>query len=491
MLAPGLIVSLCSGHLKTTIHVNTLRTQQKILTAKDTILLVDDETDLVRGLARALEISLSVSVLTAENGLEALEILKKEAVALVVSDISMPGMDGVELLKAITAEDPNQTVILMTAYGTVDVAVSAMKAGAWDFIQKPFAPDDLVRLVSRGLERHRLMRENRELTAKLAEASGAPLVGKSAAMSKTLDTLTMLGKSDVTVLIRGETGTGKDLAARTIHEVSLRKGKPFITVNCPALPEGLLESELFGHKKGAFTNATEDKVGLFDEAHGGTIFLDEIGDISPNLQTKLLRVLQNREIHPLGAPSSHTIDVRILAATNQGLEEKIEAGSFRADLFYRLNVASVTMPSLGEIRDDIPLLVEHFLSKASRDLSLPRKQLSAALMASVYQRPWPGNTRELENTLTGWVALTQGEIIDLCEIPTKKASDKSADDPFAVPYLEQKEQIIERFTRDYIHRLLSKTGGNIALSARKSGIKRQSLQKIILRYGIEVESYRK
>ena len=457
----------------------------------DTLLLVDDEVDLVRGLARALEHALSIRVLTAGSGHEALGTLEREAVALVVSDISMPEMDGMALLTRILEADPSQTVILMTAYGTIDVAVSAMKAGAWDFIQKPFAPDDLVRLVNRGMERHRLLRENRELTAKLAQHSGPAIVGKSQAMIRTLDTLGMLGQSDVTVLIRGETGTGKDLAARTIHESSKRKGKPFVTVNCPALPEGLLESELFGHKKGAFTNADKEKVGLFDEADGGTLFLDEIGDLSPSLQTKLLRVLQNREVHPLGAPSSHTIDVRILAATNQGLEAKLIDGRFRADLFYRLNVASVVMPSLREIPEDIPLLVEHFLFKAAKEMGQAPKKLSPALMAAVTSRQWPGNIRELENTLTGWAALTRGELIDLCELPSRQGDASSEFDPFFVPYLEQKEQIIERFTRDYIHRLLSETGGNIALSARKSAIKRQSLQKIIQRYGIDATFYRK
>lgn len=459
---------------------------------RETILIVDDESDLARGLARTLQMALPVTVHTASSGMEALALLKKEPVDLILSDISMPEIDGMELLEKVLADDAMQTVIMMTAYGTIDVAVAAMKNGAWDFIQKPFASDSLVRIVSKGLERHRLLRENRELTARLAEtSSGSPIVGRSTPMKRTLDTLSMLSQSNVTALIRGETGTGKDLAACAIHEASQRKGQPFVTVNCPALPEGLLESELFGHKKGAFTNADTDKVGLFDQAQSGTIFLDEIGDLSPALQTKLLRVLQNREIRPIGEAESHTIDVRILAATNQGLEAKIDDGSFRADLFYRLNVASVTMPPLRDVRDDIPLMVEHFLAKASRELNLPRKQLSPALMASVCSRPWPGNTRELENTLTGWVALTRGDTIDLCELPTSHSLSETDDDPFAVPYLDQKDQIIESFTRDYLHRLFSATFGNVALSARKSAIKRQSLQKIILRYNIDVESYRK
>jgi len=461
------------------------------LKQRECILIVDDETDLARGLARTLQMTLPVTVLTAASGTDALDILQKKPVDLILSDISMPEMDGMELLDQILAGDATQTVIMMTAYGTIDVAVSAMKKGAWDFLQKPFASDSLVRMVTKGLERHRLLRENRELTARLAETSGSPIVGHSAPIRQTLDTLAMLGRSDVTVLIRGETGTGKDLAARIIHEASGRKGKPFVTVNCPALPEGLLESELFGHKKGAFTNADTDKAGLFDQAQGGTLFLDEIGDLSPGLQTKLLRALQNREIRPLGDSESHTIDVRILAATNQALESKIDDATFRADLFYRLNVATVTLPPLRDIREDIPLLVEHFLSKASRDLKLPRKQLSAALMASVCSRPWPGNTRELENTLTGWVALTPGNTIDLCELPDAPPHPETPDASFAIPYLDQKEKIIESFTRDYLHRLFSATFGNVALSARKSGIKRQSLQKIIQRYAIDVESYRK
>ncbi len=455
---------------------------------EETILIVDNECDFTRGLSRTLEKALAVRVLTARSGPEALAQMKRHPMDLIVSGIKIPEMNGMVLLETILKEDDQQTVIMMTANGTIDVAVSAMKKGAWDFIEKPFAPEHLIPRASSGLERHRILRQHKRLTTHRAEAFGSPLVGSSPPIHRTLATLRMLGKSDVTCLIRGESGTGKELAARTIHQASHRKEGPFITVNCPALPEGLMESTLFGHRKGAFTGAESTKKGLFDQAEKGTLFLDEIGDISPALQTKLLRVLQNREVHPLGAATNHTIDVRILAATHQNLEAKMVKGSFRADLFYRLNIAPVTMPPLRDLRGDIPMLVEHFLAKASRELGLPEKRLSPALLDHLCRRPWPGNTRELENTLTGWMALTPGNTI---HHPTSPPfSPLSNEDPFARPYLEQKAGAIEAFTRDYLHRLLSDTSGNITLAAQKSAIKRQSLQKIIQRYAIDMTPYR-
>lgn len=458
---------------------------------KNTILIVDDEKDLVNGLKRTLEPELDCEILTSENGRDALEVIGKNSVDIVLTDISMPLMDGVTLLKKIIEIDPSITTIMMTAYGTIELAVKTLQSGAYDFIQKPFDEDSLIRLLKKAMERSSLLKENRELLKKIEDKEPSlKLIGKSASVKKAVETINVLGQTDVTVLITGETGTGKDLAARIIHSASTRKDKPFVTVNCPALPDGLLESELFGHKKGAFTNADRDKKGMFDAAHGGTIFLDEIGDLSPSLQTKLLRVLQNREIKPLGAEKSHLVDTRIIAATNQDLPEKVEKKEFRADLFYRLNVASLIMPPLSAMKEDIPLLVEHFLKKAAAELNNEKKIVSPELYKYIVSRRWPGNIRELENTITGWCALCQGKTLEKEDIvPETEANEPDTED-INTPYKELKQNIIDDFTKDYLKKLLTVTRGNVSQSAEISGIKRQSLQKIIKRYGIEAEKFR-
>lgn len=462
---------------------------------RDTILIVDDEKDLLTGLARSIGGDLDVDILTAENGRKASEIITDTDIDLVVTDISMPDYDGVELLDFIMKNDPLITVIMMTAYGTVEVAVETLKKGAYDFIRKPFEQEELIRLIRKGLERNRLVRENRRLLNRISEQqSFSNLVGKSRRFRETVSSIRTLARTDVTVLVTGETGSGKDLAVRAIHENGSRCDNSFITVNCPALPEGLLESELFGYRKGAFTDAKENKIGLFLQAQGGTIFLDEIGDLSLSLQTKLLRVLQNREVKPLGEDTPHTIDVRIIAATNQNLEEKIKRNQFRADLYYRLNVASLVMPPLREMREDIPLLADHFLMKSSRELKVEPKKMTSALHEYLIGKEWPGNTRELENTITGWVATVQGSVIDVDDIPNcninKTMSIDTDDNGFSVSYIDQKNRIIEQFTKQYLHKLFTHTKGNVTLSAQISGIQRQSLQKIVNRYAISVDDYR-
>ena len=347
----------------------------------NTLLIVDDEADLLSGLKRSITMELDCEVLTASSGAEAIDILTTRHLDLILTDISMPGMNGMTLLDKIMEVDASATVIMMTAYGTIEIAVKALKHGAYDFIQKPFDFDALIRLLKKGFERSWLLKENCRMREQIGESSPlSNLVGSSKRMKQVHSQIQTLSRTDVTVLITGETGTGKDIAAQAIHQLSIRKEKPFITVNCPALPEGLLESELFGHKKGAFTGADSDKKGLFDQAAGSTIFLDEIGDLPLSLQTKLLRVLQNREVTPVGAVKSHKIDVRIIAATNQHLTEKIGTGEFRADLFYRLNVANLVMPPLREIREDIPLLVNHFLAKSACELKTTTKQMGAEVL---------------------------------------------------------------------------------------------------------------
>ncbi len=460
----------------------------------DTILIVDDETDLLHGLRRTLEPETGARILVAESGSRALAAMAAEPVDVVLADIRMPEMDGMALLERIRAIDPAITVIIMTAYGTIEKAVEAIKAGAYDFIQKPLDEQRLVHLLQKGLERNRLVREvNRLRETVRRQEPLSDMIGQSRAMQQVFSRIRMLAGSDVTVLIRGETGTGKDLAARAIHRLSARCANPFVTVNCPALPESILESELFGYHRGAFTGADNDRPGLFDQAQGGTIFLDEIGDLSLSVQTKLLHVLQNKEIRPLGAAGGHRVDVRILAATNQDLEAGIDESRFRQDLYYRLNVATVVMPPLRSIREDIPLLVDHFLEKAAAEHKHPRKRITVEVVNRLLSHPWPGNIRQLENLVHNWYALTPDTLIEERHIAvdtTFKRAEPPAKIDLSVPYQQLKERAIEQFTRTYLEELLIRSRGNISLAARYSGMKRQSLQKIIRRCGISPERFR-
>jgi len=460
---------------------------------RPTILIVDDEVDLLSGLQRSIALEMDCRLLVAENGTQAMERLRNDSVDLVLADIRMPGMDGMELLQAVRELDPTITVLIMTAYGTIERAVAAIKQGAYDFIKKPLDEGRLLHLLHKGLERNRLVRENARLMKRLdGSAHFQHLVGQSPAMRQVRNLVKMLAQSDVTVLIQGETGTGKDLAAQAIHGLSSRARRPMVTVNCPALPENILESELFGYRKGAFTDAREDKTGLFQQAHGSTIFLDEIGDLGLPVQTKLLRILQDKRVQPLGAVDSQHVDVRIIAATNQDLQKKQQQGLFRNDLFYRLHVAALAMPALRDIREDIALLAEHFLRRCAYEQNAAPKTLTAEVMAYLMEHPWLGNARELENNIRGWYATTPGPVITMDQVrgAVSGCGAIAAQPDFKRPYKDLKAAAIEAFTCDYIHRLLALTRGNITLSARISGIKRQSLQKIINRHGIRVKQFR-
>lgn len=458
----------------------------------DTILIVDDEKDLVRGLARTVEMAMGCRVITAGSAGAAMEKLAGHAVDLVLADIRMPGMDGIALLKEVKRFDAHITVIIMTGYGSIEAAVEAIKMGAYDFIQKPFEEKRLLHLLQKGLELNRLVRENARLTQRVREREPyADLVGQSRPMQHIFNTIEMLAKTDVTVLVLGETGTGKELAAKAIHTKSRRGNKPLVTVNCPALPESILESELFGYRKGAFTSADKHNDGLFRQADGSTIFLDEIGDISSSVQTKLLRFLQDKQIRPLGASESYGVDARIIAVTNQDLKLKMEQNLFRNDLYYRLNVATLTMPPLRYITEDIPILVEHFLARIAREQNTAPKKVTAEVVNALMKRDWPGNIRELENTIRGWCAVVPGEIVT--GAPSTAADQErfgTMPEALGKPYKDLKEEAIETFTLEYLCTLLSKTRGNISLSAEISGIKRQSLQKIIKRYHVNVDHYR-
>jgi len=387
-------------------------------------MVVDDEPDMLSMLRLILEKKCACDVVTASSGLAALELLGDCRPDVIITDIKMPDLDGLQLLNKIQAYDQTISVIVMTGYGTIDMAVQALKDGAYDFLEKPFDKDQIVRRVHNCLERTTLLRTNRWLTEKLNDlALPDGFIGQSTAQKRVLDLLARIADTDATVLIRGESGTGKELAARALHNLSRRRDKRMIIVNCPALPENVLESELFGYSKGAFTGAMQEKKGLFLEAHGSTLLLDEIADIPVQVQTKLLRVLQEKEIQPLGQNKTIKVDVRVVASTNQNLEEKIRTGEFRADLFYRLNVVSVVMPNLMEMREDVPILVHHFLALYKRQYHREELVLGPEVLRHLYQRSWPGNVRELQNTIKSLVLSAAGTSVTLADLGLQETEE--------------------------------------------------------------------
>jgi DNA-binding NtrC family response regulator len=454
-------------------------------------MIVDDEPDMLSMLRLILEKKCACDVIAASSGLMALELLGDRKPDVVVTDIKMPDLDGLQLLAKIRAYDQTISVIIMTGYGTIDIAVQALKNGAYDFLQKPFDKDHIVRVVHNCLERTTLLRTNRRLKERLDDlVLPEGFVGQSAAQKRVLDLLARIADTDATVLIRGESGTGKELAARALHHLSRRREHRMITVNCPALPENVLESELFGYSRGAFTGAMQEKKGLFLEAHGSTILLDEIADIPVQVQTKLLRVLQEKEIQPLGQNKTIKVDVRVVASTNQNLEEKIRTGEFRADLFYRLNVVSVVMPNLQEMKEDVPLLVHHFLSLYKRQYHREELVVAPEVLRHLYQRPWPGNVRELQNSIKSIVLSASGGNVALADlgIPDNGGAAHQADNHFeelhALPYNDAKAEIVRRFSEGYLHNLLIRNQGNVTNAAAECGLERQALQRIMRRYGI-------
>ncbi|MBI4794041.1 MAG: sigma-54-dependent Fis family transcriptional regulator [Deltaproteobacteria bacterium] len=465
---------------------------------KQLVMIVDDEPDMLLMLKRVVTRQCGCEVILASTGLAALRELESCRPDVVVTDIKMPDLDGLHLLKKITELDKTISVIIMTGYGTIEMAVQALKDGAYDFLQKPFDNDHIVRVIRYCLERTRLLRDNRQLQEKLDDlALPQGFVGQSPALRKVLDLIARIADTDATVLIRGESGTGKELAARALHELSNRKQHRMITVNCPALPEQILESELFGYSKGAFTGAAQDKKGLFLAADRSTILLDEIADIPVPVQTKLLRVLQEKEIQPLGQNNTIRIDARVVASTNQDLEARITAGEFRADLFYRLNVVTVKMPSLLDMREDIPLLVHHFLERYKRQHSRPELLIAPEALQFLCQQQWPGNVRELQHTIKRAVLLAPGNIItvsDVCIADEKSDPQRCPEDRMLklcnLSYHEAKAEVVQQFTIVYLRQLLSRHQGNVTAAARESGLERQAFQRIMRRYAILSTDFR-
>ncbi|MFV0347461.1 MAG: sigma-54-dependent transcriptional regulator [Halodesulfovibrio sp.] len=464
------------------------------------ILIVDDEKDFARGLMRLITGRFKdVRVEMANSAPAALERLAGGDFHLMMTDLRMPEMTGMELLHEAFKQQPDLCMVMLTAHGTIETAVEALKMGAYDFVTKPVEPDQLFHIVQKGLERCALLTENKRLRALVDSAAVGEMVGESSAMQRLRYAIQAVANSDYTVLVRGESGTGKEVVARLIHRMSPRAAKPFMAVNCPAIPEHLLESELFGHVKGAFTGADQDRKGLFAAADGGTLLLDEIGDISSNIQTKLLRVLQEGEIRPVGANLNIGVSTRVLASTNQDLEARIADRQFREDLYYRLNVLSVTVPALRDRMEDIPLLAHYFLRQACRDMALEEKEISPEVVAFLASKQWPGNVRELQSYIRRLVVFCTKETVDMTLVSHVEQGTRSGNivtgsaampGGMPEPYKEAKGRVTDEFTNRYVRDLLTATGGNISEAARVSGLSRVALQKILARLDIDAGSYK-
>jgi DNA-binding NtrC family response regulator len=485
ILAGGLI-SDCGGRPPNPAQENRMAT----------ILVVEDEAKMLRLLALNLSED-GHTVLAAADAETGQRILRKEKIDLVITDLRLPGKDGLEFLQAVKRTNASLPVIVMTAYGTVETAVEAMKAGASDYVLKPFSLEEMRLIVGKELDVHRLKEENRSLREALGRRyEFRNIVARSAGMQEVLGTVERVATTNSTVLLGGESGVGKDMVARAIHEHSQRSSGPFIKINCTAIPENLLESELFGYEKGAFTGAVNSKPGKFELADRGTIFLDEIGDVPGSTQVKLLRVLQDREFERLGGTKTIKVDVRVVAATNQDLRAALEEGKFREDLYYRLNVVPISIPPLRNRREDIPYLVDHFIARFVGESNKPIRGITPDALKKLMEFHWPGNVRELENIIERAVALSTGEIIDADDIrldlsPAKPvygvaAGTRGGDaGPFPPDGVT-----LEQFEDEIINEAMRRTTGNKSQAARLLGISRNALRYRLSKMGLpdELES---
>ncbi len=453
------------------------------------ILVVDDEIGYRKVLSNTLT-ERGFYVKTAASGEEALEELKKQEFPIVVVDMKLPGeIDGLELLQRVKGMY-NSSVLIMTAYGGIETAVEAMRRGAFNYITKPFNLDEIILNIDRMIAQQKIIEENKYLHSELEKVYGLKkIVGSSREIQKVLDMVSRVAFSSATVLITGESGTGKELVARAIHFTGNRKDKKFVVINCATLSENLLESELFGHVKGAFTGAIKDKRGLFEEADGGTLFMDEIGDIPKSVQAKILRVLQEGEFISLGDTTTKKVDVRIIAATNQDLLQRVQEKEFREDLYYRLNVINIKMPLLRERKEDIPLLVKHFIEKYNKKENKQIKGISPEVEKEFYNYNWPGNVRELENVIERAITLANEDVISMGVVSSlvKKEGDIEiiGDELFSQPYKEARRKAIDSFNIKYITNTLNKNNGNVTNAAKESEIERQYLQRMLKRYNIK------
>ncbi|MFO7712247.1 MAG: sigma-54 dependent transcriptional regulator [Dehalococcoidia bacterium] len=448
------------------------------MTKKVKILVVDDETIVRESLGDWLK-EAGYQVLTAEDGYRALEAVEKERPGIMIADLVMPGMDGIELMRKAKAQQPGIEVIIITAYASIPTAIAAMKEGAYDYIEKPFSPERAELLVEKLSQYRELVEENIALRQKLEDQYRFEnIIAKSSKMQRLIELIKIVGKSNATVLITGESGTGKELVARAIHTQSDRHNRPFVAVSCAALPESLLESELFGHEKGSFTGAYSQKKGKFEYANGGTLFLDEVGEMSGNIQVHLLRVLEERELTRVGGNESIKVDVRIISATNKDLTKAIERQEFREDLYYRLNVVNIELPPLRERREDIPLLAEHFLNKFASDNRKAVEGFSSEAIEFLLDYDWPGNVRELENSVERAVILAKDNLVAAADLRQRGMVSTGSSRP---------GRNLKEIEREHILNVLRETGDNYSESARVLGISRMTLYNKVKEYGIAVK----
>lgn len=457
---------------------------------RNTILLIDDEANMRDMLSVSLRKE-GYDVVTAANGQEGLELAASTPFDFVLCDLKMPVMDGLQFLEAVQSRETSSTIIMMSAFATVDTAVKAMKNGAYDFITKPFKMDEILCILHKGAERILLKNENQQLRHKLLELERGrgfeAIIGESQAIKNVIDLARRVAGHDTSVLITGESGTGKELMARGIHQVSSRREGPFVSINCGAIPENLLESEFFGYVKGAFTGADTDKKGLFEEAAAGTLFLDELGELPVGLQVKLLRVLQEREVRPLGASRSRKIDVRVLAATAKDLAEAVAQGSFRQDLFFRINVVELKIPPLRERPKDIPLLITSFLATESAKMNIQVQGVTQETLAILCNYHWPGNVRELKNALEHAMIFSDNGWISPATIPEsiRENSKENAQNVLADTLsIKEGKALYERYL---IEKALMKTRGNKSLAAELLEISYPSLLGKIKEYNIHFD----
>ena len=463
---------------------------QEVSTSR--ILVVDDEMIVCESCKRILEEE-GYEVDIALSGKEAFEKMKANPFDIVITDLKMPGIDGMEVLRTFRKEYPDSIIIMITGFSTVETAVEAMKLGAFDYIPKPFTPDEVTIVVKKAIEKKSLMLENIYLRQELQEKYGFHnIVGKSKKMQEIYRIIAKVATTDSTVLIYGQSGTGKELIARAVHFNSPRREKQFVPVDCAVLSENLLESELFGHVRGSFTGAVTTKPGLFEVADGGTVFLDEVGNISLSIQAKLLRVLQEREFTPVGGTKSKKVDIRLIAATNKDLEKMIKEETFREDLYYRLNIVPIYLPTLRERQEDIPLLAVHFLKKYAEEMGKTIKAFTPEAMEKLMKYPWPGNVRELENVIERTVVMTDDEMVRMEHLILPRQSEKETLEnqiPLTSEELKEikkqaREKAVEEIERAFVLNALERHQWNVTRAAEEVGMLRPNFQALMRKYNL-------
>ena len=454
------------------------------------ILVVDDEPAILDVMSVNLE-KRNYQVHTASTGREALLKDEKVKYSVIVLDYNLPDMDGFKILSELKKRDPEVMVVMITAHGTIEMAVAAMKSGAFNYLVKPINYDEMGLVVDKAIQHHKVLIELQDLRKQLNEKHEIDdMIGQSSQMQKVYEMVRVVADSDATVLIRGETGTGKELIARAIHRSGARQKMNFVSFNCAAIPATLLEAELFGYEKGAFTGAVTQKPGKFERADGGTLFLDEIGDIAPEIQVKLLRALQEGEFDRMGGVKTLKVNVRIIASTNKDLEKAMQEGSFRSDLFYRLNVIPIVLPPLRKRKDDIPLLVNHFIRKYSKKNNKEIKSISPSALSSLMQYHWPGNVRELENVMERTIVVTSKDRIDEVEISLSGNNGSfmqiSGND---TSFKNSKQKVIESFEIYYLTEAMKHNNGNISAAAKKAGLDYKNFHSKLKKYDIRKRQF--